>query len=839
MLWPLADSRAAPALAKPDFTKLRSAVKQKSSSETNYKTIRSRLTGVVVVPSVVLLVMWALFSSYTVFDGFYQRAVASGVKDASIPAVSTFAAIQQERELSMTSLGQPGASTADLRAQQLRTDEKVSTMKAAFAELASAAPQQVVDGINNLNGLLTQLPNRRAQVEAAKVPKREIYDYYNSVLDAGIALFNVQARIVPDPESVQGALAGIQYFQAADWMSRSTSLASGALAAGDFTSEDRVEFANLVGAYRSAIGAIEPYAEPSVRDHYRKITSTEDWKKTEAYQAGLIRNEDRIGDVVSLSDWQAATTPVNSELTELVSEQATAVADFTLENGENKFNTVLIGSLIALLAVIIGIVVAVRISNRLVNRALISRLVKLKNDSLDLAHERLPSIVDRLRKGEHVDVETEVPPLDYGQDEIGQVADAFNAAQFTAIAAAVKESQVRDGVNRVFLDIAHRNQGLVHRQLKILDKLEREEENPDQLDALFQLDHLATRARRNAENLIILAGEQPGRQWRKPVRMIDILRAGVAETEQYVRVKMNPVPETALVGGAVADTIHLIAELVDNATAFSSPRSQVQVHSSQVPQGIVVEIEDHGLGMSPEDRARANEMLANPPEFDAMSLRGESRLGLFVVARLADRRKIRVELRESLYGGTLALVLIPSDIIAGPSSNVEPANAAEVATRRGAPEHNLVHSEVARQGDLSEDARFPGAAGEFSSGVEDFWAKAETDVAGDSRPAPRSSVIAQVELPQRPREAQWPVDDPEAPETVQIEMESPRDRPELPRRRRQQNLAPQLATDEHLTAPAPIAEAEIERSAERTRQGLAAFQKGAREARRSDNDLEP
>ena len=833
-------------------------MKQKSSSETNYKTIRSRLTGVVVVPSVVLLVMWALFSSYTVFDGFYQRAVAAGVKDASIPAIKTFAAIQRERELSMTSLSQPGSGTSDLRAQQVQTDQALAVMKSAFTELASAAPQSVVDGINNLNGLLTQLPNHRAQVESGRVPKREVYDYYNSVLDSANALFNVQARIVPDPEAVQGALAAVQIFQAADWMSRGTSLASGSLAAGQFTPEDHVEFANLVGAYRSSLDAIEPYAEPRVREHYKQIISSDDWRKVETYQSGLVRNNSRPESVVSLQDWQNATGPISTGLADMVQEQATDVANFTLANGENKFNTVLIGSLIALLAVIVGIAVAVRISNRLVNRALISRLVSLKNDALRLAHERLPNIVERLRNGDAVNVETEVPQLDYGQDEIGQVADAFNAAQFTAVAAAVKESQVREGVNRVFLDIAHRNQGLVHRQLKILDKLEREEENPDQLDALFQLDHLATRARRNAENLIILAGEQPGRQWRKPVRMIDILRAGVAETEQYVRVKMNPVPETALVGGAVADTIHLIAELVDNATAFSSPRSQVQVHSSQVQQGIVVEIEDHGLGMNPEDRARANEMLANPPEFDAMSLRGESRLGLFVVARLADRRKIRVELRESPYGGTLALVLIPSEIIAGPTAALEPADAAEVAARRGAPplqgavgheapeqgtlilgvpDLGFTQSEIPRQGDLEGDARFPEPAGQFSSGVDDFWAKAETDVAGDPHAASRSSVIGNVELPRRPREAQWPVDDPEAPDTVQADV--PKDRPDLPRRRRQQNLAPQLANDDHYIAPEPIAEVDVERSAERTRQGLAAFQQGAREARRNDNALEP
>jgi hypothetical protein len=155
----------------------------------------------------------------------------------------------------------------------------------------------------------------------------------------------------------------------------------------------------------------------------------------------------------------------------------------------------------------------------------------------------------------------------------------------------------------------------------------------------------------------------------------------------------------------------------------------------------------------------------------------------------------------------------------------------------GVPDLGFTQSEIPRQGDLEGDARFPEPAGQFSSGVDDFWAKAETDVAGDPHAAPRSSVIGNVELPQRPREAQWPVDDPEAPDTVQAD--APKDRPELPRRRRQQNLAPQLANDEHYIAPEPIAEADVERSAERTRQGLAAFQQGAREARRNDNALEP
>ena len=493
---------------------------------------------------------------------------------------------------------------------------------------------------------------------------------------------------------------------------------------------------------------------------------------------------------VSADDWTNVSGTVGAELTKITVAQATAASNLGIANGDSKFTQVLVGSLVALVIVLAGIFTAVRVSRRLVNKALITRLTALKTDAIDLAQHRLPDIVDRLQRGERVDVSAEVPPLHYGSDEIGQMADAFNAAQFTAVSAAVKQGQAREGVNRVFLGIAHRNQGLVHRQLKILDRLEREEENSDQLDALFQLDHLATRARRNAENLIILAGEQPGRQWRKPVRLLDVLRAAVAETEQYARVKVHPSPDLALLGAAVADTIHLIAELVDNATSFSSPRSQVDVHSSKVPTGVVVEIEDHGLGITPENREVANAMLANPPEFDAMSLTDESRLGLFVVARLSLRRRIKVELRESPQGGTLAMVLLPNDIVAdAPATAAAPP--APVAPPRPPVE--------------TEETRMP----VFSSGVDGFWA----ETGGDPRP-------------DRPMTGQLPTSPPakrDSGEDVRA------DRPSLPRRQRQQNLAPQLRDEITPWDAAP--DPDSEPSAEQVRDTMSAFQRGTREAR--------
>jgi signal transduction histidine kinase len=783
-------------------------VSNKRGSGSTQQTIRTRLTGVVVVPSVILLVMWAVFSSYTVYDGIFLKAVASAVQNASIPSVNAFVALQQERELSMTQLSRPTQDIGPLHAQQQRTDQAVSAMHAAFDAIASTTPPAIADKITQLNGLLSSLPQRRAQVDAGKVGKGDIFAYYNSVVDAGTAIFGAQARAVPDPAAGEGGITATELFRATDLMLRASSLASGALVAGQFSPEDHQQFAQLVGAYHSTLDANQPFMLGTAQDQYNRLVSSSDWKNLVDRENALIEAApntqtpsgagghgaaSRPALPVTAEDWAVVSGTVGAELTKVTTAQAGAASDLGIANGNAKFTQVLVGSLIALVIVLVGILTAVRISRRLVNRALITRLTALKTDARNLAEQRLPDIVDRLQRGERVDVAAEVPALHYGSDEIGQMADAFNAAQFTAVAAAVKQGQAREGVNRVFLGIAHRNQGLVHRQLKILDRLEREEENSDQLDALFQLDHLATRARRNAENLIILAGEQPGRQWRKPVRLLDVLRAAVAETEQYARVKVHPAPDLALVGASVADTIHLIAELVDNATSFSSPRSQVEVHSSKVPSGVVIEIEDHGLGITPENREVHNAMLANPPEFDAMSLTDESRLGLFVVARLSLRRGIKVELRESPHGGTLAMVLLPNDIVADlPATSAAPP--APPAPPQPTPPLE------------AEEAKMP----VFSSGVDGFWAEA-------SDPRPDRPMAGQL-----PTVSSAPDPDDNA-------------RPSLPRRQRQQNLAPQLRDEVTSWDAAP--DPDSEPSAERVRDTMSAFQRGTREAR--DLDLEP
>ena len=234
----------------------------------------------------------------------------------------------------------------------------------------------------------------------------------------------------------------------------------------------------------------------------------------------------------------------------------------------------------------------------------------------------------RLRTGQPVDLSAEISAENREGDEIGQVAAAFDRAHNAAVIAATAEARTRAGVNAVFLNIAHRSQVVTHRQLEVLDQAEQTLEDPVHLQTLFQLDHLATRARRHAENLIILGGEQPGRRWRNPVPLTTLIRSAVAETLEYARIRPARLPQVAIVGNAVADLIHLLAELMDNATSFSPPNSPVEVRGDLVGRGIVVEISDQGLGMSGAEFEERNAMLDNAPDFSLETLTDDPRMGL-------------------------------------------------------------------------------------------------------------------------------------------------------------------------------------------------------------------
>ncbi|WP_434582065.1 nitrate- and nitrite sensing domain-containing protein [Carbonactinospora thermoautotrophica] len=301
-----------------------------------------------------------------------------------------------------------------------------------------------------------------------------------------------------------------------------------------------------------------------------------------------------------------------------------------------------------------------------VARSMAGPLLRLRRAAQEIANERLPNRVRELNESDPHKVDLTVEPIDItSRDEIGEVARAFDEVHREAVRLASEQALLRSSVNAMFVNLSRRTQSLVQRQLKLIDELERSERDPDQLANLFKLDHLATRMRRNGENLLILAGEEPGRRWNQPIPLIDILRAAASEVEQYERVQVSNVPSVDVVGRAVNDLVHLIAELLENATSYSAPGTKVWVSAQTLPGGgVMVEIEDNGIGMSPDELADANRRLAEPPAIDVSVSR---RMGLFVVGRLAARNNLRVRLRSSAGGGVTALVTIPAELIADPT----------------------------------------------------------------------------------------------------------------------------------------------------------------------------
>jgi signal transduction histidine kinase len=245
--------------------------------------------------------------------------------------------------------------------------------------------------------------------------------------------------------------------------------------------------------------------------------------------------------------------------------------------------------------------------------------------------------------------------------EVARAAAAIATLRARAAAAAASESGLRDGLRQVFVSLAKRNQSLLQRQLRLIDTLEQKAADPAALADLFALDHLTTRMRRHAESLAILSGAAPGRSWREPVSVIDVIRAAIAEVEDYKRVSVLTAAEDAVLGPAVADMIHLLAELIENATLYSPSGTRVEIRAGRVANGFAVEIDDRGLGIEPDQLREINQQLASPPDFD---LADADRLGLFVGAKLAAKHGVRVSLRPSPYGGTSAIALLPNSIVA-------------------------------------------------------------------------------------------------------------------------------------------------------------------------------
>ncbi|MEU4492402.1 ATP-binding protein [Streptomyces sp. NPDC023998] len=325
-------------------------------------------------------------------------------------------------------------------------------------------------------------------------------------------------------------------------------------------------------------------------------------------------------------------------------------------------------------------------------RSVLDRCAALRRTTARVQTD-LPAVVEQLRRGEGPPARTAPPttsPLD--GDEFALLTHELDRSYEAAVTAVVQASRLSSSVGNeqkveVFVNLARRLQSLVHREIQLLDELENEVEDPELLKGLFHVDHLATRIRRHAENLAVLGGAISRRQWSNPVTMTEVLRSAIAEVEQYPRVKLVPPIDGTLRGHAVADVIHLLAELVENATLFSAPHTQVLLRASHVTAGLAVEVEDRGLGMPLGEQNKMNALLTDPDQVNVAHLLQDGRIGLFVVSALARRHGIAVRLQSNIYGGVQAILVLPQGLLGSEpeaAAQTAPAMATEAAgTPRG------------------------------------------------------------------------------------------------------------------------------------------------------------
>lgn len=315
---------------------------------------------------------------------------------------------------------------------------------------------------------------------------------------------------------------------------------------------------------------------------------------------------------------------------------------------------------VALTGIAVAAVAADRTARNILDRAGQLRRTSARNQV------ELRGVVDALRRGEQP--ATEHPTLAPRGDGFDLLGEELHRSHHVAVQAVVQAAQLSSQAGseqkvEVFVNLARRLQSLVHREIQLLDELENQVEDPDLLKGLFHVDHLSTRIRRHAENLAVLGGAMSRRQWSRPVSMTEVLRSAIAEVEQYSRVKLVPPIDGDVRGHAVADTIHLLAELVENATVFSAPHTQVLLRASRVAAGVAVEVEDRGLGMPGDEQRRMNALLADPDQVNVASLLQDGRIGLYVVATLARRHGIAVRLQPNIYGGTQAVLVLPATLL--------------------------------------------------------------------------------------------------------------------------------------------------------------------------------
>ncbi|MEU8801548.1 nitrate- and nitrite sensing domain-containing protein [Spirillospora sp. NPDC048819] len=598
--------------------------------------------------------LWA-FSAVPALNDALERIQYAGNHDrVGQPSNLAMQALQEERAAAIAALTAPtAANTQKFQAQIGKTDRAVAVFrKSAFSpEATRNRTEEAMQRTRNVGNQFDQLASIRSQITARNVSALETINTYSEAFDNVVRLLSALVNI--DDIGVYQQTSGILYmYWSRDFMLREdlllTSLRGNRLGSGG-----RAAFAQWAGSRAELFDLGQTLISGKVARTMSGLVNSPAFANYIALENGVVRQ----GRAPDPQRWQAAVKGAGQVWLGTTYKAGEMIQHDELEPAAQRIMLrVYLAGGVGLLAVIVSIALTLLFARRHARE-----LRRLQRSAQELANERLPRVVARLRRGEHVDLEAETPRPPAGRTrEVALVSEAFDTVQRTAVSTAIGEAGLRASINRVFVNLSWRSQSLLHRQLRLLDQMERRASSPEELDDLFRLDHLTTRMRRHAEGLVILSGSPTVRAWDHPVAAEDVIRAAIAEVEDYTRVELTGESSAAVSGGVVADVIHLLAELIENATMFSPPATEVTVKVETVANGLAVEVVDRGLGLSAEERDELNRRLASAVEFDLVDT---ERLGLFVVARLAARHDIRVSLQPSPYGGTTAIVLVPHALV--------------------------------------------------------------------------------------------------------------------------------------------------------------------------------
>ncbi|MFG3309719.1 nitrate- and nitrite sensing domain-containing protein [Streptomyces wuyuanensis] len=584
-------------------------------------------------------------------------------------------ALQEERDHAAGPLANNGNADAfEITQPRRETDRHRDAFLAATGDIGDTSGDEALESIHaNVSQIaqqVTTIAKIRGTAFDGEDSTTQTVNRYNRLITSLLTLSQDMAQATNNPEMIKRTRALAAFSAAKEYASIQRAIIAAALPAnaktvGDMNENDRLTgddaaenekqaLASFKNLYESLGGNSAELTAPLV-DGNSEIEEANDYAVRVLSRPSGLASAERRG----YKDWtDQADTKIDAMNTiekTLLGEMESKARELKQESQQDA---IINGALILL---VLGVSL---IGAFVVARSMIRSLRRLQDTATKVAQERLPELVKQLSEADPQDVDTTVESVGvHSRDEIGKVAAAFDDVHREAVRLAAEQALLRGNVNAMFTNLSRRSQGLIQRQLSLISELESREADPDQLSSLFKLDHLATRMRRNGENLLVLAGEEPGRRWTRPVPLVDVLRAAASEVEQYERIELAAVPATDVAGRVVNDLVHLLAELLENATSFSSPQTKVRVTGHALPDGrVLVEIHDTGIGLSPEDLAAINERLASPPTVDVSVSR---RMGLFVVGRLSLRHGIRIQLRPSDSGGTTALVMLPVDVAHG------------------------------------------------------------------------------------------------------------------------------------------------------------------------------